>query len=480
MDKVPGGLSVVFAKLLSTFSCMFKGIMLPGETEPFRFVARFGGVLADLVGHQSLTAWKGPNAVRCCVRCANLSNRKGLAATAPEVTLAEHDRRRFIQTTDAEIWLIVDNLAALAASGTSAAKMGKLETELGFNHEPLGILLDAPMREIYRPSVHQLNDWMHILCQDGVASAEIALYMKRMSDLRPAITNEMVRAFLGTCVLPHMHGEVDVNWVDAKRLNGDSLTAFASWVLHLVPCFAMFIDIYGVASLLPTETECFLTLAQIIGILCLGPTRSLEFVDRLELLIAAHHRLFVQSYPENLKPKLHHLHHVVDSMKQSGRLLACFVTERKHKILKKMALHTWRHYEHGVLTGVLSHQCEGMSAGHDLFLSEFLVRPKEVSGHAGLLTSTSVASPVGDLHAGDLLCTRAGVVGRALSFWRLADREILVRLDGYECHRGECSLRDDRACQNVIVQLADIVCACTWCYCREHIIKVHLPPSLLL
>ena len=72
---VPGGFSYIFAQLLRLFSVLAKGIVLPGVTEPFMCVAKFGGMLADLVGHQALSAWKGPNTIRCCVRCANVIKR---------------------------------------------------------------------------------------------------------------------------------------------------------------------------------------------------------------------------------------------------------------------------------------------------------------------------------------------------------------------------------------------------------------------
>ena len=91
------------------FSVLAKGIVLPGVTEPFMCVAKFGGMLADLVGHQALSAWKGPNAIRCCVRCANLIRRKAQLVIAPEVGLQEHDLRKFVRSTKGETYLIVDN-----------------------------------------------------------------------------------------------------------------------------------------------------------------------------------------------------------------------------------------------------------------------------------------------------------------------------------------------------------------------------------
>ncbi len=76
VDRIAGGLSSIFAKLLHLFDTLRTGIMLPGNDGDFLFSAVFRGMLADLIGHQSLSAWKGPNAVRGCARCSNFCNRK--------------------------------------------------------------------------------------------------------------------------------------------------------------------------------------------------------------------------------------------------------------------------------------------------------------------------------------------------------------------------------------------------------------------
>ena len=121
VDTIPGGLSYVFSRLLRLFTDLV--ILLPGMEGSFVFCAAFAGALADLVGHQALSAWKGPNAVRACTQCANLSTRKHGPESDLEVSLAEHDERRFVQSTNEEIYLLVDNLAALADAGESATNM---------------------------------------------------------------------------------------------------------------------------------------------------------------------------------------------------------------------------------------------------------------------------------------------------------------------------------------------------------------------
>ena len=56
-----------------------------------------------------------------------------------------------------------------------------------------------------------------------------------------------------------------------------------------------------------------------------------------------------------VKPKGHHQFHIIDGMLWVGKLLSCFVTERKHKMIKRCALYIFRNLEHTVLRDVVNH-----------------------------------------------------------------------------------------------------------------------------
>ena len=187
VDRIAGGLSSIFAKLLHLFDTLRTGIMLPGNDGDFMFSAVFRGMLADLIGHMALSTWKGLNAVRACARCSNLCNRK-VGRAAHEVGLEDHDESQWVPLTDEEIFLMVENLAEFVDSGSSDAQCKALATELGFNHQPLGILLDKSVRGLYQPAEQHLTDWMHTRCQDGTANIGVAMIIARMGALRPAVS----------------------------------------------------------------------------------------------------------------------------------------------------------------------------------------------------------------------------------------------------------------------------------------------------
>ena len=126
VEKIVGGLSHVVMRLLKLFDSLTGGILLPGDDEPFMFCAVFAGVLADLVGHQSLTACKGPNALRACVCCSNLNTKRSRAISGSEVSLLDHDERLFLEATDEEVFLIIDNMALLVEQGIGATQLSAL------------------------------------------------------------------------------------------------------------------------------------------------------------------------------------------------------------------------------------------------------------------------------------------------------------------------------------------------------------------
>ena len=171
-----------------------------------------------------------------------------------------------LSTTD-EVYFIVDHLKHLMSLGVSDGKYQKSATELGFNHDPDGVLLDVRLRNLFLPVKHQLIDWMHTWCQDGVANVEAAMLLRNMAELRPSINNDMVQICLNTCVLPSDHGKINGKWVEPKRLRGVYLTAFASMVLSLVLCLYLFLDLFGVKKLLPEKYTCFKLMHQVIGLL---------------------------------------------------------------------------------------------------------------------------------------------------------------------------------------------------------------------
>ncbi len=69
-------------------------------------------------------------------------------------------------------------------------------------------------------------------------------------------------------------------------------------VLSIVPCLALFLDLYGIAPQLVGEVACFMMMHEIISVLRMGPSAAMKHCDYLTTMIIEHHRLFAKLYPD--------------------------------------------------------------------------------------------------------------------------------------------------------------------------------------
>ena len=68
----------------------------------------------------------------------------------------------------------------LASTGGRTA-LKKLQTYLGVNYEPHGVLFDRHlMTKILSPSAMYIRDWMHTYASNGVAGTHVALVVNKL------------------------------------------------------------------------------------------------------------------------------------------------------------------------------------------------------------------------------------------------------------------------------------------------------------
>ena len=208
-------------------------------------------------------------------------------------------------------------------------------------------------------------------------------------------------------------------------------------MLAIIPIFSLFLcEVVGDDVLHPLHDhmQCLWRLYLIVGILQLGPSGAMNHVERLRRLIREHAELFVKLYPGHAKPKFHHLFHIVDNMLFLGKLLSCFVTERKHRATKRCALFVFRCIDNVVVKEMVSRQCEQIrNGGASLFSAFYLVRPKTYN-FAGVLLHRANAAvlPCGTVHAGDFVWLDANVVALVVAFWRVDYAEhVSVQVETY-------------------------------------------------
>ena len=147
-------------------------------------------------------------------------------------------------------------------------------------------------------------------------------------------------------VLPKTQGKVDKAWLSKKRIGKKlkTLQSFSGAMLTIVTIMAAYLmdNVQDPGHALYDHMKCFVKLAMIINILQMGPDGAVPYVGMLRRLINQHAEDFARLYPKHRKPKWHHLFHIADGIEFLNKLLSCFVTERKHRMAKRAALHIFR------------------------------------------------------------------------------------------------------------------------------------------
>ena len=351
------------------------------------------------------------------------------------------------------------------------------EARVGFNLCLEGLLLDETLRGVYRPIDHTLRDWMHTLCSDGVANSICGETIHVL--IKHGFALSVIREFMAEVTLPSKHGKTHQEWLRDSRVKANNLTSFATTLLSVVPILYLFMCQFCADIPDLTDVFEFVTLMHVVlGILASGPEKPMEHVEALKKLIPQLHAKFVQCF-DKLKPKIHHMHHIIDAMEWVGKLLSCFVTERRHRAVKDAALHVMRYMEHTVLKDVINQMCEQMVNGHDLFKKVFLVTPCECKGQSDILTSKKAILECGDVAHNDVVFFEDFSCGRVCAFYEISEI-VFVEVAMMRMVDGDNSIRDDSSHDLCFKEAKLVVDACMWHSTeRPGLIKVCVPPVLM-
>ena len=295
--------------------------------------------------------------------------------------------------------------------------------------------------------------------------------------------------------MPKLFGKVDSNWFTVKRLGKpseakDGWKGFSGEILTIVPILAAFLRlVVQPMGVLQRNIECFLMLERLLKLFSLGAESAMPHVDLIERLIAEHAGLFKELYGDVIKPKFHHVYHIADHMRNLGRLLSCFVTERKHRTMKRTADHSFRNFETNLARDLLNLTIERYSGSDCMFLPEHLISPKVLPVDSvrvcaylpqnlvrELLVSSRAVLKCGSISKGDIVMLSDRAVGRVECF-------AATKLDGEErimcllhrMQRNSAGLYQQPS-EAIVVPSGDVLGALMWCADGEHV-RVIPPPA---
>ena len=347
---ISGGLSCYLKCLVKTmlgFSCMSaEGLIceLHSGTKLILAINQEIVFLADEDSLKNALCAKGASGRKPCIKCKNVVSK--FESTRADldpyfVSISETDPAKFDTFTDDEVWILVDAISAMAAGPHRKKDLVELERNAGWSFLQNGILQDHALRVAVRPTLH-CYDSMHVYFSKGIFTYELCLFFQALNaaGIKLASFRELIGA---DWEKPECNNQLKSpsgrkrlardTWI----LNADNYRGLASDALLL----SVFLPLFILTCVLPTgncSNECKSMLAVIAVVRLLQSFKhgSPIDADRLLNLQQRHMRLFVRTYgADSVKPKHHWAFHIPSQLRQFGKLLDCFVLERKHAVFKQ-------------------------------------------------------------------------------------------------------------------------------------------------
>ena len=250
---MPGNMSELCAALLKVFfsktshNMETTGILLElSNGTTVRIFIKFDMKLADESALHMFWGCKGSSGLKCCLRCQNCfdaNNKRNIVRADTTGLAVDHtccDPTKFIPATKASIMNILNHLRTQKLL-LENRQFKSLETDLGWNLIPTGVMLDPDLAPIMDPAEQNSFDPMHVYFVGGVFNVHVGVMMHELKPYQ--ITYEKLHEYAS---LWHWPARVNVNTgvkaLDASRAKGSwkawQFKASASEGISIVPVLA--------------------------------------------------------------------------------------------------------------------------------------------------------------------------------------------------------------------------------------------------
>jgi hypothetical protein len=447
--QLPGGIAALFPIVLKVF--MPEGtphitLIVHKAKESIAAPLSMHGFISDLKANSELFGVKSTAGTKTCSTCDNCV--QFIPAEFAGRILRDMgcaDLTDYIQNSDADLYAKADKLLAAEADGADPTRIGALEQELGILLNKNSVLFDQQLRHWFKPVSMNLRDPMHLLVSGGVAGTEMAMIMHELNAV--GIQNSIVTKYCSRYTLPRDRGKPCPKWFDKDHVGDHQMRTFASEQLSMIPLLHEFlVEVIQPLGILISHIQCFGLMNRLIGLIQLGPDACMPYIYEIKSLITEHARLFKRLYPDQIRPKFHHLLHIVDNALFIGKMLTCFVLERKHRATKDAARECFRYIEHTVIVDLVNRQCTNAMSKDSALDKMHLLNEMQIHG-TDIVSAIGANLPCGNVLKGDVVfyvdaSSGNAKVGQVLKFYQHNDRD------------GRDDDADDRD-QDIVVSLLD-------------------------
>jgi hypothetical protein len=367
-STISGGISQIMKViLLSLFHGTFRadcGLTFVDSTtgHVMRIFLDVGVFLLDGAAHKLLWHTKGDNGMRFCLMCENLFTHYS--------EIAHHDATRtlvcdilsldgVIRAKDADIRASLQRLAAAHAAGDDYDRRSQAA---GFNHEPHNLITEPRLTQFVRPTEQFCHDGMHGMLAGGVLNTTALLTLEAAAAALGNNVYEACEDYVQRHTWPlslhhtskNLHDVFSPARCDKHRKNG-AIGCQASEMLALMMVLASFArEVLGKTPALKDYVDCFIAACDVVATFfdaaygCVtGAMLRLKITIFMDLFEAC-------GWGEHAHAKFHWLLHMPEHLDKWEFALTCFVTERKHRLVKRFAafIQNTRTYQQSVLREV--------------------------------------------------------------------------------------------------------------------------------
>ena len=351
VSGLSAGLSQAFAAAIKCFfqpggfNMMDGGMHVEIDGDSFRLFARLGTVLQDGGAHKAVWQARGDGASKFCMLCKNLFTN--------DSTVVDEDGRRLLKcdqikldeleaSTDAELRTNARYLEQESAM-LSPDEFNLLQQALGLTYAKYGLLLDRSLDRIVKPTEVYMHDYMHALYVDGALNLVIYLCFEAFIASGETGVYESFSDYVSKWKFPgrlHAYHLEDIFTTERrdKHRKAKHIKCQASGLLSLLGPMLLYVQ--QVLAPMGSNNAACDALRSMIELSQLTAATARINVSPARLLSVVHRCLdaFVHAFGfEWLTPKCHWLLHLPETLERNGRLLNCFVLERKHKTPKRYA-----------------------------------------------------------------------------------------------------------------------------------------------
>ena len=168
------------------------GVVLGEGDIVFMLLAIVWQLLADADGIRAIMDAKGSSGLLPCFKCKNVLYYLAAGYNIGEycVSIGCGNPKRFDECDDKDHWDRVGHLLTQRPLVNKTA-LEKMETNLGINCNPLGVVADVELREFVPPSKVVRYETMHCVFQNGSVSVEFRNFLEAVRAHRPTVYQDL-------------------------------------------------------------------------------------------------------------------------------------------------------------------------------------------------------------------------------------------------------------------------------------------------